>query len=128
MNMNEQTNSPAISSFSWGRVETSEGHVYKDVKLFPGGSREWDWNETGTHHKPGILPADIRELIKNDAEIIILSKGVYKRLQTSSQAIEYLEEENIPYHILQTEAAVTKYNNIITDSDKMVGALIHSTC
>ena len=30
----------------------------KDFKLYPGGGREWDWNETGTRHVPGIQPGD----------------------------------------------------------------------
>jgi hypothetical protein len=51
--------SPRISHLSWGYVEV-EGHPpFKDTKVFPGGAREWDWRETGTHHVPGIQPADV---------------------------------------------------------------------
>jgi len=33
----------------------------KDFKLYPGGGREWDWDETRTWHTPGIQPADVKE-------------------------------------------------------------------
>lgn len=34
-----------ITGASWGRLETEEG-PFKDAKPFPGGTREWYWNET----------------------------------------------------------------------------------
>ena len=124
--MKKQTFSPAITSFQWGEVKTEDGNIYKDVKLFPGGSREWDWNETGTSHVPGIQPEDVMELLEHNVEVVILSKGVNRRLQTCDETIEMLEDKGIKYHILQSEEAVQKYNELQTD--QKVGALIHSTC
>ena len=124
--MKKQIQSPSVTSLKWGEVKTSDGNTYKDVKLYPGGSREWDWNETGTRHSPGIQPADIQELLDNDAQILILSKGINERLQTTDETIKMLEQNDIPYHILQTEEAVKKYNEL--RKDQAVGALIHSTC
>lgn len=120
--------SPKITNIAWGKVKI-EGFdkIFKDVKLYPGGAKEWDWNETGTRHIPGIQPADIKELVKNDSEIIILSRGVFKRLKTSDEAIAFLVEKNINYEILQTPKAAELYNHLC-DENKKVGALIHSTC
>ena len=119
--------SPRITHLSWGQLNV-EGKetVYKDAKLFPGGSREWDWNETGTSHNPGIQPADIEELLENGAKVIILSKGINEKLQTDPATIEILEEKGITYHILQTEKAVEKYNQLC--EKEAVGGLFHSTC
>uniref|UniRef100_A0A673C4Z1 Adipogenesis associated, Mth938 domain containing n=1 Tax=Sphaeramia orbicularis TaxID=375764 RepID=A0A673C4Z1_9TELE len=41
--------SPEIESLSWGQM-TVRGcsSTYKDCKVWPGGSRAWDWTETGT--------------------------------------------------------------------------------
>ncbi|ELS02731.1 hypothetical protein Xen7305DRAFT_00024490 [Xenococcus sp. PCC 7305] len=36
--------SPAITYIKWGQIEV-EVQQYKDAKLFPGGSREWDWRK-----------------------------------------------------------------------------------
>lgn len=124
--MKKETISPFITSFSWGHLEVDGDKRYKDAKLFPGGSEQWDWNETGTHHVPGIQPADLETLLQHDCEIIILSKGVNERLQTSPQTINLLESRDIDYQILQTEEAIETYNQLA--QRHRVGALIHSTC
>ena len=118
--------SPQISKFEWGKVEVEDHHTYKDAKLFPGGSRKWDWNETGTKHIPGIQPADVRELVENDAEVIVLSKGINQRLRICQETEDFLRENGIDYFILQSEKAVDKYNEL--RKSKATGALIHSTC
>ena len=47
--MESSNRSPRIIDVSWGRLEVEgEPEPYKDAKLFPGGSREWNWRETGT--------------------------------------------------------------------------------
>jgi hypothetical protein len=123
--MNTQTISPKITSLEWGQIQTEE-NAYKDAKLYPGGSREWDWNETGTKHVPGIQPADVEELLENGAEIIILSKGINERLQICEETTQMLENKDCRCFILQTEKAVKKYNAFCEQHP--VGALIHSTC
>lgn len=124
--MDNKNVSPKINSIKWGQVSTDAGKKYKDAKLFPGGSRAWDWIETGTHHHPGIQPADVEELIEHGAEKIILSQGFHKRLQVCEETKELLEEVGIDYYILETEKATEKYNELC--SSQPVGALIHSTC
>lgn len=117
--------SPRISHLSWGQIEVDGEKQFKDAKLFPGGSREWDWNETGTRHEPGIQPADVQELLENGARVIILSKGFDDRLQTCTETIKMLKEKGISFHILQTEEAVKKYNQLC--EKEPVGGLFHST-
>ena len=58
-----------ITDLSWGNMEVSiagEKQIFKDCKVWPGGARDWDWGETGTHHSPGIQPGDIQELLEQD--------------------------------------------------------------
>jgi hypothetical protein len=97
--------SPKISRLSWGEV-TVEGRSYKDAKLFPGGSREWNWRETGTEHVPGIQPSDVQELLDHGATIIILSQGMQQRLQISKETIELLQGLGMEMKICPTEEAV----------------------
>ncbi|HKK45314.1 MAG TPA: Mth938-like domain-containing protein [Balneolaceae bacterium] len=118
--------SPKINSISWGKVITEHGSEYKDAKLFPGGSRAWDWNETGTHHVPGIQPADVEELLEHGAKVIVLSKGFHERLQVCEETTQMLKNKGIKFYFLQTEKAKAKYNEL--SEDHAVGALIHSTC
>ena len=98
----------------------------KDFKLYPGGAREWDWNETGTRHIPGIQPADVQELLDHGSRVIILSKGMNERLQVEDRTLQYLAKQNISVHVLQTAAAVELYNEL--RESEAVGALVHSTC
>ena len=105
-----EPNSPRISHLSWGHIEV-EGHPpFKDAKIFPGGAREWDWRETGTRHVPGIQPADVRELIEHGAKAVVLSKGIWQRLQVCPETLELLAKNDIQVEVLQTEDAVNRFN------------------
>ena len=99
---------------------------FKDAKIFPGGTREWDWRETGTRHVPGIQPADVQELIEHGARTVVLSKGVWERLQVCPETLEVLSENDIQVEVLQTEAAVERFNEL--RENIAVGGLFHSTC
>jgi len=126
-NMENRNKSPMITNITWGKTQV-QGQLrpYKDAKLYPGGSREWDWNETGTNHSPGIQPEDVKELLDEGAEEIVLGRGFNQRLQVKEETIDFLRENGIPFHVLQTEKAVQRYNALA--ENKPVGALIHSTC
>lgn len=124
--MNKPPQSPRIARLSWGRVEV-EGHgLFKDAKLYPGGCREWDWRETGTSHVPGIQPADVEELLQHGAAVVVLSRGMYGRLQVCLETLQLLKDRSIPVHVLRTKEAVGAYNECREKGP--VGGLIHSTC
>jgi hypothetical protein len=119
------TYSPRITRLSWGRLETESG-AFKDARLYPGGAEEWDWNETGTSHDPGIKPADVERLLERGANVIVLSKGFHGRLGIAPETLRMLDERDIPARIAQTEEAAEIYDEL-RETEK-VGALIHSTC
>ncbi|NOY05391.1 MAG: hypothetical protein GXO82_01965 [Chlorobi bacterium] len=118
--------SPEITEHGWGRIVVEGDRVYKDVKLFPGGAREWDWMETGTSHSPGVQPADVEELLESGARVIILSKGRFNRLRIQPETLSLLEDRRVEVHVLSTDRAVSLYNELRREHP--VGALIHSTC
>jgi hypothetical protein len=123
----EALRSPQIQRLSWGRLEVrGEERPYKDGKLFPGGSREWDWRETGTRHSPGIQPADVEELLEHGVDVVVLSKGMLNRLETCPETLALLESRGIEVHVLPTRQAADLYNRL--SAHRKVGALIHSTC
>ena len=123
--MDLTTSSPRITHLSWGRLQTETG-TFKDARLFPGGAEEWNWNETGTSHYPGIQPADVELLLQRGATVIILSRGFHERLHIAPETHKMLQEQDIPTHIAQTEEAANLYDRL-RETEK-VGALIHSTC
>lgn len=99
----------------------------KDMKLWPGGGRDWDWRETGTNHKPGIQVADVEELVDHGARVVVLSCGMYRRLQIPPETLEFLRERNVECHVEETKAAVELYNRLAKEGEP-VGGLFHSTC
>lgn len=118
--------SPRVTHLSWGSLEVEGQGSYKDAKLWPGGARAWDWNETGTSHVPGIQPADVEEVVEHGAETVVLSRGMNERLQVKRETLEMLEDRGVEVHVLQTEEAVERYNELA--GSEPAGALIHSTC
>jgi len=101
--------------------------VFKDCKVWPGGAREWGWGETGTHHSPGIQPADIEEILAHDVDVIVLTRGQLGRLGVSEETKELLHKRKIPYHIEKTKKAVALFNELSKEG-KRVGGVFHSTC
>lgn len=119
--------SPRVLKLSWGRIEVEGCDApYKDAKLYPGGSREWDWNESGTSHQPGIQPADVEELLAHGARVVVLGRGTYGRLGVCPETLDLLEKRGVEVHVSQSEEAVRLYNALA--EKEAVGALVHSTC
>lgn len=125
--MSHKTHSPRILTIEWGKIEVEGLGIGKDLKLFPGGGREWDWNETGTRHVPGIQAADVKELLQNGSEIIVLIRGMQLVLQTCPETLSYLNGLSIPTIVEETKDAVSIYNKLVAEG-KAVGGLFHSTC
>ena len=93
--------SPRIASLEWGFIEVEGFGKLRDVKLFPGGAKGWDW-------------------------LVLISRGVWKRLKTMPKTVALLEQAGMTVHQLQTEACVEEYNTL--REREQVAALIHTTC
>lgn len=99
----------------------------KDFKLWPGGGRPWDWGETGTHHVPGIQPADIAELLARGATVVVLSRGRLRRLRICPETLAALESAGVEAVVEETRRAVARYNELAAAGVPVAG-LFHSTC
>jgi hypothetical protein len=117
-----------VAALEWGVLEV-EGRSapYKDAKLWPGGSRAWDWNETGTRHVPGVQLADVEELLQHGARTVVIGRGMHGRLDVSAETRAALAARGIDLHVAPTPEAVETYNRL-RDEAPEVGALIHTTC
>jgi hypothetical protein len=75
---------------------------------------------------PGIQPVDVEELIAHGTRAVVLSTGMWQRLRVCPETLEFLLKNGIPVEVLQTDAAVERFNVL---REKMpVGGLFHSTC
>lgn len=130
--MSDDEESPRIEDLSWGTIrigmDDGEGtRTYKDAKLYPGGSRAWDWNETGTSHRPGVQPADVEELVERGARIVVLSRGMNRRLRVPDATLEWLADRGVETRVEETKEAARIYNEI-RSAGRPVGGLFHTTC
>ena len=122
----KEKQSPRIIHISWGKMEVEGLGLGKDFKLYPGGGREWDWNETNTEHIPGIQPADVQELLEKGSKVVVLSRGMQLRLQTCPETLQFLKDKGIGVHVEETLRAARLYNELAIS--ELVGGLFHSTC
>lgn len=120
----------SISHISWGRIEVTAGgqtYQFKDCKVWSGGAKTWDWRLTGTRHQPGIQPSDIEEILEQDVEFMVLTRGMQLMLHTCPETEQMLRQRGIEYHIGHTQLAVHLFNDLIQQGKK-VGGIFHSTC
>lgn len=119
--------SPRILAISWGRMEIEGLGLGKDFKLWPGGGRDWDWNEFGTGHVRGVQIGDVEELVTKGARVVVLTRGVLSRLRIPTNTREFLESNGVKVEIAPTKKGVELYNAYV-EQDMPVGGLFHSTC
>ncbi|XP_070826248.1 mth938 domain-containing protein [Chaetodon trifascialis] len=120
--------SPEIASLSWGHMKVKGcSSSYKDCKVWPGGSRAWDWRETGTDHYPGVQPADLEEVLKKGVDLLVIGRGMSEALQVPSSTLDFVKQKGVDVKVLQTEKAVAEYNKLAGQGAK-VGGVFHSTC
>lgn len=118
---------PRIAGVASGRLSVDGREApYKDAKLWPGGSREWDWNETGTRHAPGVQPADLEELLENGAEVVIVGRGMEGALGVAEETVRALAATGVELVAARTEEAVRRYNDL--RESRPVGGVFHTTC
>ncbi|KAI7802633.1 mth938 domain-containing protein isoform X1 [Triplophysa rosa] len=120
--------SPEIASLSWGHMKVKGCSAsYKDCKVWPGGSRAWDWRETGTDHYPGVQPADLDEILRKGVQTLVIGRGMSEAFQVPPSTLEYVKEQGVDVRVFQTEQAVKEYNALVGRGAK-VGGVFHSTC
>ncbi len=123
----ESEGSPRVLSHTWGELDIDGLGKHVDAKLWPRGGREWDWTETGTHHQPGIQPADLEELLTREPDVVVLSRGRELMLEACPETLTLLRTHGIDVIFEETSVAISKYNDLVA-GNRRVAALIHSTC
>jgi len=113
-----------ISSLEWGKIVVNN-KTFKDIKIWNTTVKEWNWQETGTRHVPGIQEADFIEFI-DQVDYLILSEGMENQLQVSGSALDNIGP-TVKVIVGNTKDAVNKYNEIVRKGYR-VGGLFHSPC
>jgi len=121
------TQSPRITRLAWGKLEVEGLEPARDLKLWPGGGRPWDWRETRTHHVPGIQVLDVTELLDRGTRVAVLTRGMELALRTCPETLEFLEGHGLRFYVAETNEAAKIYNEL-AGRGEAVGGLFHSTC
>ncbi|WP_436776889.1 GNAT family N-acetyltransferase [Yinghuangia sp. YIM S09857] len=121
------SDSPRITHFAWGEIDAEGLARHKDLKVYPGGGRAWDWNETGTRHSPGVQVADVAEFAERGCEVVVLTRGVDLRLEVPDATVGFLRAKGIDVLVSDTASAITEYNRLVAEG-RAVGGLFHTTC
>lgn len=100
---------------------------YKDCKVWPGGSRAWDWRETGTDHYPGVQPADLEEVLLKGVDVLVIGRGMNEAMQVPSTTLDFVRQQGVGVTVQQTQKAVAEYNKLVGQGAR-VGGVFHSTC
>lgn len=119
-----------ITKLTWGEIEVQVGtqtRTFRDCKLWPGGAVSWNWQETGTHHEPGIQPEDIQDLIAKGIDVLVLTRGRLLRLKLAPETEQMLQEKGLEYHFEETRRAAEHFNRLVEEGRK-VGGVFHTTC
>lgn len=119
--------SPQIISAGWGRMDVEGLDRGRDLKLWPGGGRHWDWKECGTGHGRGVQQGDVEELLLKGSQVVIITTGRFRRLRVPETVVRYLQERGTEVLVLDTKSGIDRYNQL-AEQGVAVGGLFHSTC
>lgn len=111
-----------INSYDFGRIVIDENAFTTDVIIFPDRvEAEW-WRKDG--HVLHV--EDVKLIVEEKPEVLIIGTGKYGILKVSPQTREYTESKGIELIVEPTDKACEVYNRI-SQAKKVVAAL-HLTC
>jgi acyl-coenzyme A thioesterase PaaI-like protein len=119
--------SPAILSFSWGRIEIEGLGSGRDWRLWPGGGGEWNWQVHDTGHWTGVAKEDVEELVERGATTVVLTTGRLGRLRVPRDLVDEYRQRGVRVIVVTTRPGISMYNELQRDG-VAVGGLFHSTC
>lgn len=118
-----------VSDITWGIVEMTDGTACKDVIVKGDKYEIWDWSINDMHHDPGVRIIDIEEYLKDNAKIVIITRGYDGRLLITAELLDHLHTHGIQFIVCMTN----KFLDLYKTQCKIYGtagvlAFIHSTC
>jgi len=117
-----------IDSCGWGNI-VIDGQKFGQVVIVKEKVKERDDKNLrklfGTTHQIGEW--EIKELLSENPEIIIIGTGQAGVLRVDEETREKLERSKAEVKILLTQEAVSEFNRLVSRG-KRVNALIHTTC
>lgn len=111
-----------IESYNFGKIIINSKEYNSDIIIYKNNIYD-KWWRRASHH---LCIEDIKEILDNMPEILIIGTGYYGLMKVPIELIEYLESNNIEVIIKKTKAACDEYNTL--HQKKNVVAAFHLTC
>jgi len=113
---------PRIDSYTFGRIVV-DGHAYlSDLVIYPDRVAE-NWRRGKGH---SLSPADLSEVIEARPEVLVIGRGVFRRMNVLAMTLEALRAAGIEVIAEPTSRAVETYNRL-RETRRVVAAL-HLSC
>ena len=113
-----------IEHYDFGRI-TVDGTTYTDdVIISPDGVDDSWWREKG--HE--LCCADLDSVWAKDPDILLIGTGARGVLTVLPEARKLMDRRTDQVHVLRTEDAVHRYNELAEKEDRRVVAALHLTC
>jgi len=111
-----------INYYKFGEIVIDGKKYNSDLILYPDRIKNNWWRKSG--HQ--LVPEDIKEILKEKPEILIVGKGAIGLMVVSDETKKILKEKNIELITQKTEMACKTYNSM--PKDKKVVLALHLTC
>ncbi|MEW5949395.1 MAG: Mth938-like domain-containing protein [Thermodesulfobacteriota bacterium] len=112
-----------INDYHFGSITINDRAYNSDVIIYP------DKVDAGWWRKEGhaLYLADIKEIIAQNPEVLIVGTGAYGVLKVSKEVCDLAAEKGIELIVRKTEEACKEFNRLSQSGKKIVAAL-HLTC
>jgi hypothetical protein len=112
-----------IEDYSFGRM-TVDGVTYKaDVLLYPDHVDASWWRLEG--HR--LQPEDLKDVFDAQPQVLVVGQGTPGLMRISDGARQAVAERGILLVVARTAEATVRYNELLAQGKKVVGAF-HLTC
>jgi len=112
-----------INDYHFGSITINDRTYRSDVIIYPDKVDASWWRKEGH----ALYLADIKEIIDQNPEVLIVGTGAYGVLKVSDEVYELAAEKGIELIVRKTEEACKEFNRLSQSGKKVVAAL-HLTC
>lgn len=112
-----------ITHYSFGKVIIDEQEYTADLIVLPDTVLSSWWRKEGH----GLCLEDIGEVLKKDIKYLVVGTGAYGRMKVSESLITELKAQGIETYVMETDKAISLFNQLIEEGKKVAGAF-HLTC
>lgn len=112
-----------INDYHFGSITINDRNYRSDVIIYPDKVDANWWRKEGH----ALYRMDIKEIISQNPEILIVGTGAYGVLKVSKEVYDIAAEKGIELVVHKTAEACKEFNRLSQSGKKIIAAL-HLTC